>query len=255
MLEKINSYMKTWHTKSGYSITRLVSGRSNVFLLYGAGKNILIDSGPAMIWRTLRNRLVKHNIHSIDFLILTHSHFDHAANAKRIKLLFGAKVIIHKSESECLGNGINPVTRGTNFLYRFFITFLNKSIAGFLSYDPCDSDYLADSEFCLGDYGLNASILHTPGHTPGSMSLIIDNEVVIVGDSMFGIFRNSIYPPVAAEPGLMIESWGKLLDTGSSLFLPSHGSAVTRDLVEREYNKRKSIQNSHPVKAIRSAQY
>ncbi|HKK43737.1 MAG TPA: MBL fold metallo-hydrolase [Bacteroidales bacterium] len=230
--------MKTWHTKSGYTIVRVVSGRSNVFLLSAGGKNILIDTGPAMMWRTLSNRLVKLNIHSIDFLILTHSHFDHAANAKRIKLLFGAKVFIHKSESDCLDNGINPVTRGTNFMYRFFVVFLNKSIAGFLSYDPCDYDYQVDTCFSLEEYGLNAYILHTPGHTVGSMSLIIDNEIAIAGDSMFGVFRNSIYPPLAADPGLMIESWGQLLDTGCSLFLPSHGSGDTRDLVEKEYNKR-----------------
>ncbi|UTB31789.1 MAG: hypothetical protein NKF70_09735 [Methanobacterium sp. ERen5] len=50
------------------------------------------------------------------------------------------------------------------------------------------------------------------------MSIIIDNKIAIVGDAMFGIFGNSIYPPFADNPKIMIESWGKLLDTGCSSF-------------------------------------
>ncbi len=231
--------MKTWHTKSGYTLTRILSGRSNAFLITGGDKNILVDTGPGMMWNTLNKRLVNLNIHTLDYLVLTHSHFDHAANAKRIRLLFGAKVIIHQSESDCLGNGINSVTKGTNFLYRFFVGFLNKSIAGFLTFDPCDHDYIVNSEFSFREQGLNVYILHTPGHTAGSVSVIIDDEIALVGDCMFGIFKNSIFPPVAAEPEIMVNSWGKLLDTGCNIFLPSHGSADTRSLVEREYNKRK----------------
>ena len=43
----------------------------------------------------------------------------------------------------------------------------------------------------------------------------------------------------ADDVKLMIDSWGKLLDTGCFLFLPSHGSANKRCLVEREFYKRK----------------
>jgi hydroxyacylglutathione hydrolase len=87
--------------------------------------------------------------------------------------------------------------------------------------------------------GFNATILHTPGHTPGSMSLIVDGEIALVGDCMFGVFKGSAFPPFALDTRQMIESWGKLLDTGCRLFLPSHGTSDSRELVERDYNKRK----------------
>jgi len=38
--------LKVWHTNSGYSITCVLGGRSNVYLLSGNGKNILIDTSP-----------------------------------------------------------------------------------------------------------------------------------------------------------------------------------------------------------------
>jgi hypothetical protein len=71
--------------------------------------------------------------------------------------------------------------------------------------------------------------------------VIVNGELALVGDAMFGVFRNSIFPPFADDVPQMVKSWGKLLDTGCSLFLPSHGSANSRALVEREYTKRRSV--------------
>jgi len=63
--------------------------------------------------------------------------------------------------------------------------------------------------------------------------------MAFVGDTMFGIFPGSVFPPFAEDPRQLINSWGQLLDTGCSLFLPSHGSANTRELVQKEYHKRR----------------
>ena len=95
-----------------------------------------------------------------------------------------------------------------------------------------------DEKFDLEDYGFYAYILHTPGHSPGSLSVIIDEEVAFVGDTMFGIFKGSVFPPFAEDVNRMINSWGKLLKTGCSVFIPSHGSANNRSLVQKEYDKR-----------------
>jgi hydroxyacylglutathione hydrolase len=56
-----------------------------------------------------------------------------------------------------------------------------------------------DSKLDLKDYGFNAYIIHTPGHTIGSMTVVIDDEIAIVGDSMFGIFKWSVLPPYAND--------------------------------------------------------
>ena len=85
---------------------------------------------------------------------------------------------------------------------------------------------------------LKAKIMHTPGHTPGSMSVIIDDEDALVGDTMFGVFWWTIYPPFANDTTQMINSWGNLLQTNSKVFIPSHGSANSRFLVEIDYKKR-----------------
>jgi len=81
-------------------------------------------------------------------------------------------------------------------------------------------------------------LLHTPGHTPGSISVIIDNEIAIVGDTMFGVFWWSVYPPFASNPDKLIDSWEKLLETRCRIFLPSHGSANKRSLVEKDFGRK-----------------
>ncbi|MBN2339447.1 MAG: Zn-dependent hydrolase, partial [Acidobacteria bacterium] len=91
----------------------------------------------------------------------------------------------------------------------------------------------------LKDFGLNAYILHTPGHTSGSVSIIVEGEIALVGDAMFGILPGSVFPPFADDPGQLMASWGKLLDTGCSLFLPAHGSAIGRSLLQKEYHRRR----------------
>ena len=85
--------------------------------------------------------------------------------------------------------------------------------------------------------------MHTPGHTEGSISLIIDNEIALVGDTMFGAFPGTIFPPFANDESLMVNSWEKLLKTKCKVFIPSHGSANDRGLVEKDFKKRSKIAN------------
>jgi glyoxylase-like metal-dependent hydrolase (beta-lactamase superfamily II) len=233
--------MKTWTTKNGYKITQVLAGRSNVFLLSNEEKNILIDTSPKFMWKRLQNRLRKLNINKIDYLILTHTHFDHAANSKQIKEKYGAKVIVHKNEEEYLLHGDNVLPSGTNPISKLIARLFVKPFTSFGKYEPCKSDIIVDSIFSLNDMGFNGIIMHTPGHSPGSISIIVDDEIALVGDTMFGVFRGTVYPPFAGDTTKMINSWGSLLETNSRVFLPSHGSSNPRSLVERDYKKRANI--------------
>ena len=79
--------------------------------------------------------------------------------------------------------------------------------------------------------------METAGHSEDSVSLLIDDEIAIVGDLMFGVFRNSIFPPFSDNVQQMIESWGKLLGTNCRVFLPGHGKEINRDRLQKEYIK------------------
>lgn len=229
--------MNTWKTPGGYTIIRILSGRSNVFLLTNGEKNILIDTGLQFKWNKLEKRLKHLNVNLIDYLILTHTHYDHAGNSKSIKEKYKAQIIVHRNEAALLTSGENILPNGTNPITRLIIRLFAKRFLSIAKYEPCQYDYLVDSALDLGNFGFNAYIMHTPGHTIGSMSIIIDDYVAIVGDTMFGIFKWSVFPPYANNITQMIDSWGKLLKTSCLVFIPGHGSANSRSLVQKEYNK------------------
>ncbi|NDV68380.1 MBL fold metallo-hydrolase [Dysgonomonas sp. 25] len=229
--------MKKWKTKNGYNIIQLLSGRSNVFLLSHNNTTILIDTSSKANWNNLSRKLDSIGIVKIDYLILTHTHHDHAANAQKIRAKYKASVIVHKSEADYLANGKAILPKGTTFFTRI-IGSLGKRIEHRFNYEPCPYDIKADSYLDLSMTGINAYLFHTPGHSIGSVSLIIDNEIAIVGDTLFGIFNDSIFPPYADNVNQLIDSWKGLLSTGCKIFLPSHGSSRDNTQLEREYNKR-----------------
>jgi len=108
--------MKSWKTKSGYKITRLISGRSNVFLLTSDTKSILVDTSSGGYWKKLEKRIDKYSNGRIDILILTHAHYDHAFNTMRIKEKYNSLVYIQSNEEDHLFNGLNPKIVGSNII-------------------------------------------------------------------------------------------------------------------------------------------
>jgi hydroxyacylglutathione hydrolase len=237
--------MKTWQTKSGYTISCILPGRSNVFMLSDNEKNILIDTSPGYKWKSLKNVLNLLKIRNIELLILTHTHYDHAENASRIKREYGAKVIVNKREAEFLHNGETSLPHGTIFITHWLVDKILPHLPLKFNYEPCEPDIQVDLRFDLKPFGFNAYIMHTPGHSIGSQSIIVDDELALAGDSMFGIFSRSIFPPFADNKDDLISSWSKLLDTGCSLYLPSHGTANSRDLVQHEFIKRSKSGGIH----------
>ncbi|MBN3034191.1 MAG: MBL fold metallo-hydrolase [Bacteroidales bacterium] len=179
---------RQWTTRNGYRIIQLLSGRSNVFLVSHEDKNIVIDTSPGRKWKKLNNRIKSLNIKHIDYIILTHTHFDHAANAARLKREYRASVMVHQSEASYLRVGDNPMISGTNIFTWFMVKCFVRGFMKRLKYEPCEPDIEVGTGLDLSESGFNTVIMHTPGHTKGSMSVIIDDEFALVGDAMFGVF-------------------------------------------------------------------
>jgi len=229
--------MESWKTKTGVRIYRILNGRCNCYLISNGNRFLLVDSGTKRDWNRLNKRLDKLGATHAS-LVLTHCHFDHAENAAKLKQTHGTPVWVHRSEGTCLKNGENPVIQGSTPVTKLLIQVLRwtRQLVR-LNYAPVNHDCLVDERLDLDPFGFPGYILHTPGHTPGSLSVIIENEIALVGDTLFGIFRGSVFPPFADNPKLMVQSWKKLLDTGCTTFLPAHGSERDKAVLKRQYEK------------------
>lgn len=230
--------MKSWQTKNGSKVYLVSAGRSNVYLISTGKGNILVDTG----WKYSYPGL-KRNINSlglsqpISLIILTHTHFDHCHNAYILRKQENCKILTGEHEAKFTKYGYTPIPAGTLFITKL-LSGLGSLIGGsWFGYPSFTTDRLIGDYLDLSEDGFDIQLISTPGHSPGSISVIINQEIAIVGDTMLGIFRNSIFTPFADDPKEMVRSWGKLLKTECDLFLPGHGKALRRELVKREYEK------------------
>ena len=98
-------------------------------------------------------------------LLLTHAHFDHSGNAKKLQD-DGAKVYISSIDAPKLNND-------GNLGYRFGRKFENLI-----------ADHLLENNEELNIAGIKIKAIATPGHTDGSMTFMVDN-MLFTGDTLF----------------------------------------------------------------------
>jgi glyoxylase-like metal-dependent hydrolase (beta-lactamase superfamily II) len=226
--------MKTWTTSNGTKVSRALFGRSNIFIIQRDKTRVLVDTG----WSGDRRRLLRFlsGAGPPTAVILTHTHFDHTGNAGAVDEQYHVPFIVQESEAEFLRLGNSPIPGGTNRFTRFIRRLGADRVSHWFSVPGVNPDITFGEHFDLHPFGLNAYILHTPGHSPGSCSVIVENEIVVAGDSMHGM-GHSAFSPWGDDPSLMMKSWALLLATGSKLFLPAHGFEISKKKLEREYRK------------------
>jgi hydroxyacylglutathione hydrolase len=229
--------MKNWETKKGSRVYRVLSGRSNAYLISTRAGDCLVDTGATTSCEKLaRNvRRCGGTAPAPDLLILTHTHFDHCRSAKSVQEKYGCRIAVSALAAGSAANGYTRIPGGTG-LFTNLLSEIGRAIGGsMLGYPPFHPDILledkAEGSFLDG----HIRILPTPGHSADSLSILLDEEIALVGDAMVGVFPNSIFVPFADDIPEVIRSWKKLLDTGCSTFLPGHGWEVGRDLLKKEY--------------------
>ncbi len=100
-------------------------------------------------------------------IINTHGHFDHVSANKQLKKSTGAELMIHAADAPML----SQLASGA-------------AVWGLSSEDSPEPDRLLDEGDTVEVGQIQFKVLHTPGHTPGGISLFADN-VVFVGDTLF----------------------------------------------------------------------
>jgi len=233
--------MRELITSSGLEARRAIGGRSNVYLIRGPKATALVDTSTRANFPRLQKSFDGLGVTRLDFLFLTHLHFDHVDNADEIRSRFDAKIVVQKAAADCLALGrnesIDGSSRFTKFVYARFGGDDALNTKKIFAYRPFTPDIVIDGAADLGDFGLSGRIVSTPGHSPGSMSLVLDDEVAIAGDVLFHVFTGSVMPPWADDVGLTVRSWGKLLETKCRVFLPGHGRPIPRSLLEKCYRR------------------
>lgn len=229
--------MKKWTTTNGYEIYLFSTGFSNTYLVRFRGKSILTDTSLKANYSKLKKELARAGlqISQTDYLFLTHTHYDHCQNAAQIKKQSGCKVIVSENAATYIKKGDSPLPKGTNS-YSKIVIGLGDVFGKFMNhFEPFEADIFVKDERQTIEGFPEIEIRQTPGHSPDSISLIVDGEYALVGDTAFGIFKNSAFPPFANDIPQLYRSWGRLLSSSCKFYLPGHGKPVTRKKLEEEW--------------------
>lgn len=149
---------------------------------------------------------------TISLIVVTHLHFDHVGALAPVKEKTGAKIAVHETEAEA-GLGI-------------FSRMISSMTGGTFSQSPKPDRLLKDSDTIEVD-GLRFTVLYTPGHSPGGISLY-GHGIVFSGDALFnyGIGRTDF--PGCSHEELMNSIQNKLMTLpDETIVYPGHGPSTT----------------------------
>lgn len=214
-------------------ITKVIPIRlplSNCFLVLGE-KNFLVDSGFPGDENAIVDAIHKAGLtpYDITCIVHTHGHIDHCGSSAYLMQKYNIPSAIYHLDEKMVMTGHNDNVRPARFSGYVIKYLIGKR------FPPFFPDYLLEHEGPLIQLGINASLLHTPGHTMGSSSIILDNNEAIVGDVFMGGHIGGLF--MSAEPryhyfvkdrGSLHMSIQKLLDTGVQKFYLGHGGPVSR---------------------------
>jgi hydroxyacylglutathione hydrolase len=217
-------------------------GLCNTYLIEGSRGAVLVDAGPKHCEKFLFRYLARQGIAPthIRLVIVTHAHFDHVGGLKAIREVCRCPVAIHPVEGDLVRCGRVVFPPGINWFGKT-ASSLGRAFGGHLfQFAATDPDILISEEMSLEDFGVSGKIIPTPGHTSGSLSVLLSDGVIFVGDTAANYLPGRlgpILPPFAEDVRQLLESWNAILLGGARLICPGHGRPFHAELLRQEMKR------------------
>lgn len=146
---------------------------------------ILVDTGYSGDEGRILKALAAQGLTPRDLalILITHAHGDHIGSAAALRKLSGAPIALHRADEAAATSGRNgPLTptRATASLMALIFGRLMRPV------EPAPPDLLVEEGHDLRAYGVRGALLHTPGHTAGSLSLRLAGGQMLIGDLLMG---------------------------------------------------------------------
>ena len=162
-------------------LIRIKGSISNCYLLLGE-RPVLVDTGAPGDLKRILAGLKANGVEpkELALILLTHGHSDHAGCAAELRRRTGAQIAIHTGDVPLVCSGRNGVIAVQDWLGRVLRPFVDEEFEAF------EPDLIFKEGIDLEAYGLRGRVLPTPGHTAGSVSIVLANGEALIGDTLRG---------------------------------------------------------------------
>jgi glyoxylase-like metal-dependent hydrolase (beta-lactamase superfamily II) len=228
---------------SRHSVKSVKLGWTRCHLLKCTSGYLIIDVYYPGYYGRFKRKLARKGIASSDikYLFLTHHHDDHAGFAAELVRNTGCKVIAQRSALSALehgqseDSGCKPFNRRIQAVFKCYMLFHR-----YFTFPPViltDRDIIidGDNDEFLKSIGIDGIILHTPGHTRDSISILLSDGSAFVGDAAMNFLRWTGVgnrPIYVEDIDTVYESWRKLREHGARVIYPSHGKPFSAEKLE-----------------------
>jgi glyoxylase-like metal-dependent hydrolase (beta-lactamase superfamily II) len=221
--------------------------QENKFVLFDTGGHLNMDKIFDNRGKRLKSELENNGCtrDNLTLIVLTHGDSDHTANANYLRNEFHAQIAMHEGDLPLVDNPtVEKALDNFKFqslLYKFMSLFIKKTIVkvtqkvldDFQTFKP---DIFVSDGYSLTEYGFDATILHIPGHTLGSIGILTASGDLISGDTLANVKKPGPAPN-ALNFKQLSQSITRLSTMNIRMVYPGHGDPfpMQKLLSEKRY--------------------
>ncbi len=219
------------HAHKNLRIQAVQAGLSIAYVLEFDDGLVLVDAGSPGCEHTILRAIEASGSYDVRLIFITHAHFDHYGSAAAIRRQTGAPIAVHAADAEALTQGRTPLghVRSWGILGKLALPLAERLWPP----EPTVPDIVVENGDTFEEFGIDARVVHTPGHTPGSSSLFVNGDLLFVGDLISSrpwLFVQCYYVSNWEEIALSMK---RILQLNLSRVFPGHGPPVKRENIKR----------------------
>ncbi|MET7987714.1 MULTISPECIES: MBL fold metallo-hydrolase [unclassified Streptomyces] len=165
---------------SVYTVKNLAS---SAFLVTDENGAMIVDTGVAGRAPAMLQQIADAGLRPTDvnLIVLTHHHADHSGSALDLRAATGAPIAIHRDDADQLRRGGRVDLHPTSLVPRLMKVMLAKT-----EIPAIEPDIILGDEEDLARHGGIGRSFVTPGHTPGSVCVLLPDHSIVAGDALSG---------------------------------------------------------------------